>query len=274
MKHLGTKELETNRLVLRQMQESDAEGIYNSFINEEKFLYYTNKEKRTFEEEKESLKGIQEKYKSNEYYNWLITLKDKTIIGYISFNVDNYNESVEFNYAIDEKHQNNGYMTEALQKIKDYALKEMNVNRFYGGCEINNKASQRVMEKCHLSFEGILKKHLKLKDGYHNMLVYASVNNKLSENRIEANEEKLDCLLNITQRLELDLNELERNQNKLKELNDYYGSEDWFKDLEGNHNGVKAGVLSEDAVWNLNEKIIDLINQIEDIKDNINSEKE
>ena len=47
MKHLGTQKLETKRLVLRQIKESDALGIYNSFINEEKFLYYANKEKRT-----------------------------------------------------------------------------------------------------------------------------------------------------------------------------------------------------------------------------------
>lgn len=190
MKHLGTQKLETKRLVLRQIKESDALGIYNSFINEEKFLYYANKEKRTLKEEENSLKGIKEKYKDKEYYNWLITLKDDTIIGSINLNVDNYNESLEFNYAIDEAHQNNGYMTEALAKVKNYALNSLNANRFYGGCEINNMSSQKVMEKTGLSFEGILRNHLKLRDGYHDMLVYAIVNNnKIKENNIDLTRE-------------------------------------------------------------------------------------
>ena len=42
MKHLGTKKLITERLILRQIEESDAEEIYNGFINQPEFLYYAN----------------------------------------------------------------------------------------------------------------------------------------------------------------------------------------------------------------------------------------
>ena len=173
MKHLGTTTLTTKRLILRRFKEEDAEGIFNSFVNDEAFLYYANKEKRTLEQEKESLVGIEEKYKDKEYYNWLITLKDETIIGSIYLRVDNNNDSLEFNYAIDKKHQCNGYMSEALNAIKDYAINKLKVNRFSGGCEINNIASKRVMEKCNLKYEKTLKKYLKLKDGYHDILIYA-----------------------------------------------------------------------------------------------------
>ena len=54
--------LETDRLILRRFKEEDAEEIYNGFINQEGFLYYANKEKRTLKEEKDSLIGIDEKY--------------------------------------------------------------------------------------------------------------------------------------------------------------------------------------------------------------------
>ena len=47
MKNIGTKMLETDRLILRRFKEEDAEEIYNGFINQEGFLYYANKEKRT-----------------------------------------------------------------------------------------------------------------------------------------------------------------------------------------------------------------------------------
>lgn len=178
MKHLGTKILESERLILRRFKEKDAKEIYEGFINQEDFLYYANKEKRTLEEEINSLKGIDEKYKNNEYYNWLITLKNNKIIGAINLNVDNYNESIEFNYAIDDMYKGNGYMTEALNIVKNYCLNEIKVNRLYGGCEINNIGSKRVMEKCSFTYEGTLRNYLKLRDGYHDMLLYSVIRNR------------------------------------------------------------------------------------------------
>ena len=76
MRHNGTKKLETDRLLLRRIYKEDALEIYNGFINQERFLYYLNKEKRTLEEEISSLEMIDEKNKKEDYYNWVITLKD------------------------------------------------------------------------------------------------------------------------------------------------------------------------------------------------------
>ena len=177
MNHVGTKTIKTDRLVLRRFKESDAKEIYEGYVNQEGFLYYANKEKITLQEEINSLKGIDEKYNNLEYYNWLITLNDK-IIGAINLKVDNYNESVEFNYAVDERYKSNGYMTEALNAVKDYCLNEIKVNRIFGGCEINNIASKRVMEKCNFKYEGILRNHLKLRDGYHDMYMFSFVRDR------------------------------------------------------------------------------------------------
>lgn len=179
MNSIGTKVLESERLILRRFRESDAKELYEGYINQEEFLYYANKEKKTLEEEIDSLKGIDDKYNNLDYYNWLIMLKDNNkIIGGINLNVDNYNESLEFNYAIDNRYTCNGYMTEALNLIKDFCLNEIKVNRLYGGCEINNISSKRVMEKCDFKYEGILRNHLKLRDGYHDMYVFSFIRNR------------------------------------------------------------------------------------------------
>lgn len=177
MNHVGTKIINTERLVLRRFTENDAKEIYEGYVNQEDFLYYANKEKRTLEEEINSLKGIDEKYNNSEYYNWLITL-DSKVIGAIHLNVDNYNESIEFNYAIDDRYKGNGYMTEALEAVKNYCLNEINANRIFGGCEINNIASKKVMEKCNFKYEGTLRNHLKLRDGYHDMYMFSFVRNR------------------------------------------------------------------------------------------------
>ena len=56
MIHLGTKELESERLLLRRFSYNDADELYNGYINQEGFLYYANKKKRTLKEEKRIFK--------------------------------------------------------------------------------------------------------------------------------------------------------------------------------------------------------------------------
>ena len=69
-------------------------------------------------------------------------------------------------------------MTEALKTVKDYCFNELSVNRLFGGCEINNIASKRVMEKCSFVYEGTLRNYLKLRDGYHDMHVYSIIRDR------------------------------------------------------------------------------------------------
>ena len=81
-----------------------------------------------------------------------------------------------FNYAIDNRFTNNGYMTEALLCVKNFAFFQIKVHRFEGGCVVENFASKRVMEKCGLTQEGVLKDYIKLADGYHDMIMFAEIN--------------------------------------------------------------------------------------------------
>ena len=67
-------------------------------------------------------------------------------------------------------------MTEALCEIKRFCLEELHVKRFQGGCVIENIASKRVMEKCKMECEGILKSYIKLKDGFHDMYMFSIIN--------------------------------------------------------------------------------------------------
>ncbi len=90
--------------------------------------------------------------------------------------------------------------------------------------------------------------------------------------RITKNEERLDSVLNSIKMLEDALNEFRLNRKNISLLNKYYGSNNWFKDKEayesGKISGIKAGVLSEDAVWNTNEEINDLMKEMKLIVNN------
>ena len=84
--------------------------------------------------------------------------------------------------------------------------------------------------------------------------------------RIIRNEERLDKIKDNVDCLQKELELFKSNKKDLYLLNNYYGSKNWIKDKESFENGkvanIKAGVLSEDAVWNMLEDINDLLNEM------------
>lgn len=173
MKHLGSKELVTQRLLLRKIVKDDAKEIFEGFINQENFLYYANKEKRTLEEEIESLEGIDNKYLNLSYYNWVITLKEnKKIIGSINAHYIDEEEKVIINYALDDRYKNNNYMSESLVEVLRFLKEKVKIENIECGCVTKNIASKRVMEKANMKYVGILEKEVLLKDGYHDMHLF------------------------------------------------------------------------------------------------------
>ena len=95
--------------------------------------------------------------------------------------------------------------------------------------------------------------------------------------RIEENEKRLDTLKDIVSSLDKNLTDLESNINEYYKLNKYYGSKNWLKDKEDFENGkikdIKAGVLSEDAVWNMDEDMNDLIKRMNKLIKFMNNKK-
>lgn len=70
-------------------------------------------------------------------------------------------------------------------------------------------------------------------------------------------------------KLNIEINRFKNNKKNIKLLNKYYGSKEWFKDKEmvenKKINNVKAGVLSEDMVWNMLDDIKDILKDMKDI---------
>ena len=95
------------------------------------------------------------------------------------------------------------------------------------------------------------------------------------KNRVIAHEKCLDELLELNKEIENISKKIKELKPKLCKLNEYYGSKDWFKDIEeydSKKANYKAGVLSEDAVWNLNENLKDNINELKEIINKLEKE--
>ena len=90
--------------------------------------------------------------------------------------------------------------------------------------------------------------------------------------RIEKNEERYDKIQINIKELHHSLENFKNNKKDLYLLKKYYESKNWIKDKDAYENNkiykIKAGVLSEDGVWNLLEDINELINEMKDIINN------
>ena len=85
--------------------------------------------------------------------------------------------------------------------------------------------------------------------------------------RIIKNEERFDQISDSIKKLDEAIELFKNKEKDLALLKKYYGSNNWFKDKDAYDNNqipkIKAGVLSEDGVWNMLSDIDDLINNME-----------
>ena len=82
------------------------------------------------------------------YAMWMIELKNGTHIGDLCFKGLESNGTAEIGYGILEDFQRKGYATEAVKAAAKWAFQDPRVTAIEAETEPNNKASQRVLEKC------------------------------------------------------------------------------------------------------------------------------
>lgn len=91
--------------------------------------------------------------------------------------------------------------------------------------------------------------------------------------RIKNNEKKLNIVTEVFSELEVSIEKLDSIKELIKDINKYYGSKNWFKDKKALEDGkikdIKAGILSEDTVWNILERLNEYIEELNELRNNI-----
>lgn len=114
MKNVGTKVLETNRLILRRFNENDYKGMYDNWASDEQVTKFVSfNPHKDYNETKEILNEWINDY-SNGSYNWVVELKDtQEIIGNISvIEISKKHNNCELGYVYGSKFWGNGYASE------------------------------------------------------------------------------------------------------------------------------------------------------------------
>jgi [ribosomal protein S5]-alanine N-acetyltransferase len=161
--------LETERLVLKVLNESDADKVLNYYLRNKNFLsdwepvrdieFYT----MTFQQSQivNELNLISE---GKIFKVWILEKGDNSLIGSIALNniVRGAFQSCHLGYKLDQDKINKGYMTEALEKVIEYAFKELQLHRIEANIIPHNFRSLRVVEKLGFYNEGLAIKYLRI----------------------------------------------------------------------------------------------------------------
>ncbi len=176
MNHLGTKLIETKRLILRKFKLTDAEGMYNNWASDDDVTrYITWATHKNIEETKEVVSKYVTESEKNNYYHWCIELKETgEQVGSIgAFRLFDDLQLFEVGYCIGKKFWNMGITTEAMHALIKFFFEEVGVNRIEARHDTKNPASGVVMKKSGMQLEGILRQAGKNNTGICDSAVYA-----------------------------------------------------------------------------------------------------
>lgn len=204
MNHVGTKTIETKRLLLRKFKSSDAEDMYRNWASDAevtKFLTWPTY--KNIDTAKYMCSLWEEEALDAKNYQWCIELKSiNEAIGSIS--VTNINEnisSVEIGYCIGKKFWNKQIVTEAFSGVIKLLFDEVKVNRITARHDTKNPASGKVMSKCGLKFEGIMREADRNNTGICDMAVYGIVKEDYLKEEEEKNDFKIVPISNTNREL-------------------------------------------------------------------------
>lgn len=159
MNDLGTRRLETDRLILRKFKITDAPEVFYSWTSDGNVTKYLSwSPHKDIEETTNIIENWINRYDSN-IYNWVVELKNThELIGNISaISVSRKHHNCEIGYCYGSKYWNQGYATEALKAVINYMLYDCEMHIVEAKHHSINPASGRVMEKAGMIKEAVLK---------------------------------------------------------------------------------------------------------------------
>ena len=139
LKHLGTVELNTERLILKRISLNDSYKMFTNFAGDNKFLKSNNE-----------------------------------IIGTVYLlTACNVSKVASISYCLGYDYWGNGYICESVNAVIDFAFNKIGFNRIEAYHAESNVQSARVLQKIGMQKEGVLRKRCKTYNGYEDCTYYS-----------------------------------------------------------------------------------------------------
>lgn len=150
---------ETERLRLRVPRLSDARAIFEGYAQDAEVVRYLAwRPHRSLRETEQFLEKCAAGWAAGDDFPWAVTLKPGAeLIGMLGLRPRGFKADV--GYALARRFWGQGFAAEALRPVVGWALAQPGVFRVWALCDVDNRASARVLEKVGMTREGLLRRY-------------------------------------------------------------------------------------------------------------------
>jgi ribosomal-protein-alanine N-acetyltransferase len=171
--------LETKRLVLKQINSNDADAILALRSNDEVMKYIPRPYLKTKEDALELIAMFDDKIENGIGINWGIYFLNEPekllgIIGHYRIKPEHYR--AEVGYMLFPEYNGKGIVSEALQKVVEYGFKEMKLHSIEAILDPENKGSEKVLLKNGFIKEAHLIENEFYEGRFLNTMIYSILN--------------------------------------------------------------------------------------------------
>lgn len=148
----------TERLLLRKPREEDAAAIFAAYGQDPEVTRYLMwPPHRALSDAQEAVGRFLEGWRSGNSYCWLIFERNEgKLVGSIAARKDQ--QGINLGYLLARPFWGQGFMKEALAAVVDWVFSDPSVFRVWAVCDVENRASARLLAKSGFCQEGVLKK--------------------------------------------------------------------------------------------------------------------
>ena len=151
--------IETDRLLLRPLELSDAKDMFAMDSNPEVHKYLWQTPAKEIDEVIKVIEYVNRQYETNNIGRFATVVKATgefigwTGIKYVNDHVENGNTNFfDYGYRLNEKFWNKGYASEATKAWLDYGFNVMKVEKMNAYTHAENGASNHILEKHGMQF--------------------------------------------------------------------------------------------------------------------------
>jgi [ribosomal protein S5]-alanine N-acetyltransferase len=144
--------LETNRLLLRKIEPTDAPALFELDSNPNVMRYLGGKTIQSINQIHTMIEYIHQQYSQNGIGRYAVILKETNeLVGwsgikYVTEPENNFVNFYDLGYRFIERYWGKGYGYEAAKPWIDFAFNKMNIEKLNADAHINNAGSNRILQ--------------------------------------------------------------------------------------------------------------------------------
>lgn len=144
--------IETQRLILRELQETDLEGMFSLDSDPEVHRFLGNKPITKESQAQEIIQSVRQQYKDNGIGRWAMIEKSSgDFIGwsglkYITDTMNGHQFFYDLGYRLRRPYWGRGYAKESAQATLNYAFSKLQLAEVFAAASCDNLASNKVLE--------------------------------------------------------------------------------------------------------------------------------